>query len=674
MYSTVQAVFVLDLSNFVNLCSSESEIEHHIAKIKLVSLKLLLNFGAKTERALEGVRWSWKFYDSRTFRPDTSRRQFLDFGKKAFGEFEAELTDKYCKVFDNQQEECEQSGCRQPHSFVLKKALQEVLLDYNWDGPDISSPVKTNRRKNGNVGPVVPPASGGTYNAVVVVANVPRDSEASCEGSPEDFLANVLDAAMVKAFQEDKKISLSLLDLWEDASCPLPSKLNTELAKLGGSLHSITNFIQTQPKQVAKTQALSASIPECGQNGIAVSSQQVQLPWRSARNSRPRKPQPGPTLVWEDTAGISHLSIQLQVLAVYGSCSRAWGTAAVVGVVQTNQVALLALAQETASLYMCVAASETFGAIVTVLATHQLSLMLRLSGGSLALLSPWGEGAGCLALVSTSGLAALAPDMPDCPPSTLQFVSAAVRKCLKNAAPHTEQESTSSKRWFSASMVQSWFRPISYPALPTLRARNKLAPHRRAMLERLQKRYRPQIPQPLATGETGPLDLVDITQPPGESQSSQATLAKPTMTRAQQLLKKSHIVTAQQRVKEQLAEEEERVQATERRAAQACERALKSQALETQVLNTVSDPQDERELVQSLMDLRETAGMEADIFTTAQTIINLALVHVKNTVTATPAATTMQELLGAGRDEDWNGAECLKLSYLLSILYKIISK
>ena len=55
--------------------------------------------------------------------------------------------------------------------------------------------------------------------------------------------------------------------------------------------------------------------------------------------------------------------------------------------------------------------------------------------------------------------------------------------------------------------------------------------------------------------------------------------------------------------------------------------------------------QNERELVQSLMGLRETAGVKADIFTTAQTIINLALVHVKNTtVTATPAALTMQVL------------------------------
>lgn len=42
---------------------------------------------------------------------------------------------------------------------------------------------------------------------------------------------------------------------------------------------------------------------------------------------------------------------------------------------------------------------------------------------------------------------------------------------------------------------------------------------------------------------------------------------------------------------EQRAEEEERVQATERRAAQASEQARKSQALESQVLNKVSDIQ-----------------------------------------------------------------------------------
>lgn len=46
-----------------------------------------------------------------------------------------------------------------------------------------------------------------------------------------------------------------------------------------------------------------------------------------------------------------------------------------VGALYTSQMALLALAQDTASLYICVANCDTFGALVTVLATHQLSLV-----------------------------------------------------------------------------------------------------------------------------------------------------------------------------------------------------------------------------------------------------------------------------------------------------------
>lgn len=83
---------------------------------------------------------------------------------------------------------------------------------------------------------------------------------------------------------------------------------------------------------------------------------------------------------------------------------------------------------------------------------------------------------------------------------------------------------------------------------------------RRVMQERLQRRYRPQIPPPLAAGEVGVRDLVDVTQPPSDSlaqptpstQPAQGTTAtRPTLTRAQQLVKKSHIVTAQQKVKVQ---------------------------------------------------------------------------------------------------------------------------
>lgn len=46
-----------------------------------------------------------------------------------------------------------------------------------------------------------------------------------------------------------------------------------------------------------------------------------------------------------------------------------------VGAVYTSQVTLLALAQDTASLYVCLASCDTFVALITVLAQQQLSLV-----------------------------------------------------------------------------------------------------------------------------------------------------------------------------------------------------------------------------------------------------------------------------------------------------------
>ena len=77
--------------------------------------------------------------------------------------------------------------------------------------------------------------------------------------------------------------------------------------------------------------------------------------------------------------------------------------------------------------------------------------------------------------------------------------------------------------------------------------RKSMKTERLAMQERLQKKYRPQMPRPLATGEIEKIDLVDITQPPTDPEPS--VNSNSNMSRAQQLVKKSHIVTAQQKVK-----------------------------------------------------------------------------------------------------------------------------
>ena len=86
------------------------------------------------------------------------------------------------------------------------------------------------------------------------------------------------------------------------------------------------------------------------------------------------------------------------------------------------------------------------------------------------------------------------------------------------------------------------------------------------MLEKVQKKYRPQLPRLLTSADTINQDLVDVSQPSGSCIQSKpqngliassATIsnpqnisnAKPNFSRAQQLIKKSKIMTAQQKIK-----------------------------------------------------------------------------------------------------------------------------
>lgn len=659
MFSSVQAVLLFDLNSFSDTCKSESDLEQNVAQLRLSCLKLLTKFGAQTEKGTE-VRWSCKFYDSNYYKPDTSRKNFLDFTKKTFDEFENDVTERYCKVFDRQQSggDSNPSDICKPHSYILKKCLQEVLLDYNWDRPDITSPVKPTRRSVKS-GRNIISEDNGPYNTVIIFTKVPynivviedfcgceRQNTNTSKVTAEDFLKSILDHSMVKSFQEEKHISLNFVNVCDLSALKeelidtrVISAIHGGLVKLGGGLHSISSIVQTRFSEVVEDEKSVTAAGVFAAPATHVAGVDVQVSWwKKTRCGRPRRPQPGPTLMWEDAEGLSYLKAQLEVLAVHGSCSREWGNAVVVGVVRSSAVSVLAVAGSMGHLYVCHAPNTVFTTLVHVLAKYQLSLVLRLSCNGIAILCPWAGGVGCLAVMSASGLAT--PPLHShianqeshiTDPHILRFVSLAVEKCLKSAPPHSVGEPTTNTKVFAANQTERWFKPLEAcsDTIKCIRKRRVNRVERRAMQERLQKRYRPQIPQPLATGETGPLDLIDITQPPIDS--APVSGAKSSMSRAQQLVKKSHIVTAQLKVKELRAEEEERVQATERRAAQASERARKSQQLESQVLNAVSNPQDTGELVQSLVCLRDGDGMHTDLFTTAQTIINLALMHVKGT-------------------------------------------
>ncbi|XP_066937906.1 treslin-like [Macrobrachium rosenbergii] len=682
MFSSVQAVFLFDVNSFCGKCQSESELEQNVAKLKLGSLKLLTEFGAQTEKGIEGVRWSAKYYHSANYKPNTNRKSFVDFTRTSFEEFENAIADCFCDAFDNDsQPRIFSPNSSKSHCFILKKALQEIVLDYNWDGPDISSPVKktTGRRSKTKNG--ILPENVGPYNTVVVFTNVPLTlgsvrefvggSRTFADGSPkypevndataEDYLGSILDPATLKSFQDDKiHLSFVAVNPRHEISTDGPQgnkifgTIHSGLGRVGGGLHLIENIVETSNLEV-ENHGKGPSKGIFPSQSPSAHSIRLRTPWwRKAKGSRPRRPQKGPTLVWEDAEGISNVQVELEVLAVHGSSSRGWGSASVVAVMQSASLSLLAMAGGTGHLYVCHAPNTVFTSIIQLLSKHQLSMLLKLSCGGIAVLSPWAGGVGSLAVVSASGLATPpvmyksgAQDSKMKHPSILKFVTQAVEKCLKIAPAHASAEPEVTARRFAAHYTERWFKPLlaCEGAVKKIVKTKTTKIERLAMQERLQKKYRPQIPRALATGEIERVDLVDITQPPTDPEPGVNT--NPNMSRAQQLVKKSHIVTAQQKVKEQLAEEEERVQATERRAALASEQARKSQALESHILNTVSDPQNTEELKQSLIALRESSDGETDSYTTAQTIINLALTHIKSTGSIT-IESDLGKVLGDG--------------------------
>lgn len=334
MFSTVQAIFLFDVNSLAATCKSESELEHNVAKLKLGCLKLLTEFGAQTENGTDDVRWSCKYYDSCNFKPGTNRRDFVDFNKKSFDDLDNDLTDRFCKAFDSKQTDSDKSTSSnetvKPHHYTLNKALQEVLQDYNWDVPVISSPVKSVRRKAKSGHTKLLPENVGPYNTVIVYTNVPHNLPQVWEfcGSDkvkaEDFLDSFLDQSMVKGFQEEH-ICLNFVNLGlclVDKEVPDPKVTQTiqsGLAKLNGRLHSISNIAQNVATRVTQYEVPSGEWGLFPSPSAPVAGVGVQVSWwRKARSGRPRKPQPGPTLVWEDAQGTSYLKVHLELLAVHG--------------------------------------------------------------------------------------------------------------------------------------------------------------------------------------------------------------------------------------------------------------------------------------------------------------------------------------------------------------------
>ncbi|KAA0724360.1 Treslin TopBP1-interacting checkpoint and replication regulator [Triplophysa tibetana] len=141
-------VFAIDVDYRPEETSSTTHAyENHI---KHWILRVLLSFGNKY--GLEKVRWGYKFFHSTTVKSAaliTRRADFKELHEKAFGDFEEEL-----HVIFNVDEKSPNVKCREKAQKKLKpspsscvqNALKEILLDFQWDRPDLTSPTKVTLR------------------------------------------------------------------------------------------------------------------------------------------------------------------------------------------------------------------------------------------------------------------------------------------------------------------------------------------------------------------------------------------------------------------------------------------------------------------------------------------------------------------------------------------------
>lgn len=182
MYDTAvmasqNVVFAIDVDYRPEKTSSTtSAYQNHL---KHWILRVLLSFGNKY--GLEKVRWGYKFFHSRTVKSATfitRRADFKELHEKAFGDFEEELLVKF--NVEEKSPKCRQKAqnkLRPSPSSCVQNAMKEILLDFQWDRPDLTSPTKVTlrpRRSSRNGRNVPLQDDDRDKNVLFVVSECPR--------------------------------------------------------------------------------------------------------------------------------------------------------------------------------------------------------------------------------------------------------------------------------------------------------------------------------------------------------------------------------------------------------------------------------------------------------------------------------------------------------------------
>lgn len=148
--STSRCVVLIDEQTFVrNNKDVDSECGTHPVRLSL--LQLLCYLRQNEEKSSDNFQWGYKLFNSEGPELQAMEKQpFSRFDLQSFQLFEEKLIAKSSRINasiranqNNQKTDPDPKRIKN----VLKQALSQVCTDFNWNIPDVSSPVSLMRRR-----------------------------------------------------------------------------------------------------------------------------------------------------------------------------------------------------------------------------------------------------------------------------------------------------------------------------------------------------------------------------------------------------------------------------------------------------------------------------------------------------------------------------------------------
>lgn len=150
-----QVVFLIDTNIEECYTENNTSLSNYIS---LSCLRILHTLSAneekrgyaKTTKFLHTpIKWSYKFFNSNSFGTKIESHRFYDFKLKYFDEFENEIQRRFESSLAKSKDVASVSQSKSCD--ILNLAFMQLLSDFHWENPDITSPVKGRRtRKDGH--------------------------------------------------------------------------------------------------------------------------------------------------------------------------------------------------------------------------------------------------------------------------------------------------------------------------------------------------------------------------------------------------------------------------------------------------------------------------------------------------------------------------------------------